>query len=181
MPGGRKMDRKQIIMGGLGGQGIILSGIVLAEAAVNDGKFAVQTQNYGPESRGGASRADVIIADGEIFYPKVVCADIFLALSQEAFEKYLKFTDENTIIIVDENIDTKDRADCKKYDIIKCAYDEIKKPFTVNMIALGIINGLTDIASGESMKRAIEKKVPKGTFDINYNAYEKGYNKSKNR
>lgn len=175
------MNKKQIIMGGLGGQGIILSGIVLAEAAVCDGKFAVQTQNYGPESRGGASRADVIIDDGEIYYPKVMCADIFLALSQEAFEKYLKYTDENTIVVVDENINTRDRINCRKYDIIRYAYDDLKKPFTVNMIALGIINGLTDITSEESMKKAIEKKVPRGTFEINYNAYEKGYNKSKNR
>ncbi len=168
------MAKKQVILGGLGGQGIILSGIILAEAAVLDNKFTVQTQNYGPESRGGASRTDVIISDDEIFYPKVYKADIFLALSQEAFDKYIKFTDEKTKIIIDENIIVKELENYKKFDIIKYAYNTLKKPFTVNMISLGIINGLTGIVTDSSMENSIKGRVPTGTFDINYLAYKSG-------
>jgi 2-oxoglutarate ferredoxin oxidoreductase subunit gamma len=175
------MDKRQLIMGGLGGQGIILSGIIIAEAAVMDGKFAVQTQNYGPESRGGASRTDVIISDNEIFYPKVACADIFLALSQEAFDKYFKYTSQSSLVILDNNIKVKDSMNNCKFNIIEYAYNSLKKPMTVNMISLGIINGLSQAVSEESMKRAIEAKVPRGTFEINYSAYECGRNMSINK
>lgn len=168
------MAKKQVVLGGLGGQGIILAGIILAEAAVLDNKFTVQTQNYGPESRGGASRTDVIISEHEIFYPKVSCADIFLALSQEALDKYIKYTDEKTIIIVDENINVKELENYKKFDIIKYAYNIIKKPFTINMISLGIINGLAGIVTDDSIKNSIKARVPSGTFDINYLAYKNG-------
>lgn len=175
------MNKCRIILGGLGGQGIILSGIILAQAAIMDGKYAVQTQNYGPESRGGASRCDVIISEGEIFYPRVSFADIFLALSQEAFEKYLKYTDSSTSIIVDESIFDNDLKKITKFDIIKYAYNNLKKPFTVNMISLGILNGLKNVVSQDSMKKAIKQRVPKETFDINFSAYERGYNMTINR
>ena len=79
---------KQIVLTGTGGQGLILAGIILAEAAVLDGKQAIQTQSYGPEARGGASRAEVLISDEAIDYPKVLKADTLLAMSQEAFNKY---------------------------------------------------------------------------------------------
>ena len=74
---------KQIVLSGTGGQGLILAGIILAEAAVLDGKQAIQTQSYGPEARGGASKAEVIISDEAIDYPKVLDADVLLAMSQE--------------------------------------------------------------------------------------------------
>lgn len=175
------MSKSQIIMGGLGGQGIILSGIVLAEAAVFDGKYSVQTQNYGPESRGGACRTDVIISDLEIFYPKVQNADIFLALSQEAFNKYYKYSRRASIIIIDKNINTNQLENCNKFDIIKYAYNVIKEPFTVNMISLGIINGLTGIVKNNSIMSAIKKRVPKGTFDVNYSAYKSGFQLTKEK
>ena len=78
---------KQIVLTGTGGQGLILAGIILAEAAVLDGKQAIQTQSYGPEARGGASRAEVLISEEAIDYPKVRKADTLLAMSQEAFNK----------------------------------------------------------------------------------------------
>ena len=87
------MYKKQIIFGGCGGQGIILSGIITADAAVNDGLNVVETQNYGPESRGGASRSDVIISDEEIYYPEVIKADIMVLLSQESYERYKYYSD----------------------------------------------------------------------------------------
>ena len=83
------LKRTEIRLAGEGGQGMILAGIILAEAAaMYDDKYAVQTQSYGPEARGGASKAEVIIDSGEIDYPEVINADVLVALSQEACDKY---------------------------------------------------------------------------------------------
>ena len=80
--------RTEIRIAGFGGQGIILAGLLLGKAAIKDGKYAVQTQSYGPESRGGAARSEVVISDQVIDYPKVVEADILIALSQTAYDKF---------------------------------------------------------------------------------------------
>jgi 2-oxoglutarate ferredoxin oxidoreductase subunit gamma len=168
------MYKKQIIFGGCGGQGIILSGIITADAAALDGLNVVETQNYGPESRGGASRSDVIISDADIYYPEVINADIMVLLSQESYERYRSYANSNTIIISDEDILIKGFLNVNKYNIIKYAYNNLKKPFTVNMISLGILQGLTEVVSFNSMKSAIEKNVPGRTFDINFNAFLHG-------
>ena len=82
------MKHWEFLLSGSGGQGMVLAGLILAEGAVMAGKNAVQTQTYGPEARGGASKAEVIISDGEIDYPKVVKPDFLLAMSQDAYSKY---------------------------------------------------------------------------------------------
>lgn len=174
------MCKKQIILAGTGGQGIILMGIILANAALFDGKYVIQTQNYGPESRGGASRADVIISNEEIYHPRVINADIFLALNQESFNKYKGYADENTILIVDSLVNTGEYKS-RSFNIVEHTYNVIKKPMTINMVALGVINGLTGIVSNASMEKAIEKSVPKGTIDINHFAYTQGYVLLKNK
>lgn len=168
------MSKREIIIGGTGGQGIILSGIILADAAVRDGNFVIQSQNYGPESRGGASRADVIVSDREIYYPKVRNADVLLALSQEAFKKYTRYAGEDSIIIVDSSVNTGDMKNIKSFKVLEYAYNILLKPFTVNMISIGIINAITNIVSNESVIKSIERNVPTGTFDINFTAYEAG-------
>jgi 2-oxoglutarate ferredoxin oxidoreductase subunit gamma len=171
---GTIMFKKEIIIGGTGGQGIILSGVILAEAAVNDGNHVIQSQNYGPESRGGASRADVIISDKEIYYPKVKYADIFLALSQEAYNKYIKYTSENSIIIADSSVDGGKVRNIKSFNIVEYAYNILLKPYTVNMISIGIINSICNVVSDEAVIKSIKKNVPSGTFEINFTAYEAG-------
>ncbi|RLC89501.1 MAG: 2-oxoacid:ferredoxin oxidoreductase subunit gamma, partial [Chloroflexi bacterium] len=93
--------RYEVRLAGTGGQGAILAGILLAEAAVRDGKNVVQTQSYGPEARGGASRAEVVISDGEIHYPKVLQADITLCMSQEACDRYGKRMRRGGLLILD--------------------------------------------------------------------------------
>src|SRR5512133_3587990 len=96
-------SRTEIRLAGEGGQGMILAGIILAEAAaIYDGKNAIQTQSYGPEARGGASKSEGIIGSGELDYPEVINADILLALSQEACDKYASNLTKNGVLIVDE-------------------------------------------------------------------------------
>lgn len=98
------MKYTEIRLSGSGGQGIILMGIILAEAAIMNGVNAIQSQSYGPEARGGASKAEVIINDGEIDFPKVRKPDILLALTQEAFDKYIVDIKEGGIVILDEKL-----------------------------------------------------------------------------
>ena len=94
-------ERLEIRLAGMGGQGMILAGIILADAAFRDGKNAVQTQSYGPEARGGASRSEIVISNQEIDYPEVIQADILLCMSQEACDKYYGNLEKNGLLIVD--------------------------------------------------------------------------------
>ncbi|MGD0753404.1 MAG: 2-oxoacid:acceptor oxidoreductase family protein, partial [Anaerolineales bacterium] len=97
--------RTEIRLAGEGGQGMILAGIILAEAAaIYDGKMAVQTQSYGPEARGGASKSEVVIAAGEIDHPEVLSADVVVTLSQEAFDKYADSVKPGGLLIVDDEV-----------------------------------------------------------------------------
>lgn len=168
------MQRKQIMICGTGGQGIILAGIILARAAVLDGYNVVMSQNYGPESRGGSSRCDIILSNSEIFYPEVTHADIFITLSQESFNKFNRYIGEDTYVIADKNIYTGVLQNVEKIDIIEYAYNIIKKPQTVNMLSLGIIMGKANIVSDLSMREAIKKSVPEKTISANMFAFDTG-------
>lgn len=168
------MDKREIIFTGLGGQGIVKSGIILAEAAVLEGRHVVQTQNYGPESRGGSCRADVIIWDKDISYPRVDSADIILALSQSGFDKYKANTSEDTIVIADETVNIEGVNNGVKLPLIKAAEDELKNPQSINMLCLGALAAITKLVDYESLKKAISDNVPKATIDKNMIAFHKG-------
>ncbi|WP_202710910.1 2-oxoacid:acceptor oxidoreductase family protein [Sporosalibacterium faouarense] len=168
----------EIRLSGSGGQGLILGGIILAEAALNDGKNAVQSQSYGPEARGGASKAEVIISDNDINYPKVRECDILLSLTQLACDEYLHTLKENGVLVIDESVKTPDRDDIKVYSlpILKTASEKIRKPMVANIVALAVINQITKVTTKESLEGAVLKRVPRGTEDINTNALKEGFN-----
>ncbi|SDY89971.1 2-oxoacid:acceptor oxidoreductase family protein [Tindallia californiensis] len=170
----------EIRLGGSGGQGLILGGIILAEAAILDNKNAVQAQSYGPEARGGASKAEVIISDGHIDYPKVQHADVFLALTQKACDKYLSELKMNGLLIVDDKIEinptTYENFKIVKVPILKTALDDLKKGMVANIIAMAVIQQLTHVISKESLETAVLKRVPKGTGELNKKALLAGYN-----
>jgi len=168
----------EIRLSGSGGQGLILAGIILAEAAILDGKNVVQTQSYGPEARGGSSKAEVIISNGEIEYPKVREADILLALTEDAYESYKNAVKKNGLIILDSSIKNYDKLDNRilRVSVIETAYNDLKRPMVVNIISLGVIAKVTSVVSKESLIEAIKRKVPKDTVTVNIDAFEKGYN-----
>lgn len=168
----------EIRLSGSGGQGLILGGIILAEAALNDGKNAVQSQSYGPEARGGASKAEVIISHDEINYPKVRECDILLSLTQVACDKYLDKLKKDGVLILDENVKVPNRDDVKVYSlpIIRTATEKIGKPMVSNIVALAVINSITNVTSNESLEKAVLKRVPRGTEEINTNALKEGFN-----
>ena len=168
----------ELRLSGSGGQGLITAGIILAEAALKDNKNAVQTQSYGPEARGGASKAEVIISDQGIDFPKVTLPNMTLALTQIACDKYIKDISEEGTIIVDEDIQLPEGLKAKhiyKVPIIKTARNEVGKEIVANIVALGLIVGLTGIVSRESLEAAIMSRIPKGTEDLNRAALHKGY------
>ena len=169
---------KQIVLTGTGGQGLILAGIILAEAAVLDGKQAIQTQSYGPEARGGASRAEVLISDEAIDYPKVLKADTLLAMSQEAFNKYADHIGAGGSLVVDSTYvrELKEtKAKLIALPITRAAKEQLGRDMFANIIALGAIVGLTETVSRESLVAAVLARVPKGTEDKNRQAIDIGF------
>lgn len=168
----------EIRLSGSGGQGLILAGIILAEAAIIQGDNAIQSQSYGPEARGGASKAEVIISEDEIHFPKVEEADILLSLTQVAFDKYVDSTKEDGILVLDASIEIPEDLKVKeviRIPILDTASEVIGKKMVANIVALGAIQELSGIVEKEYLEKAVLSRVPKGTEELNKNALEEGY------
>lgn len=172
------MRQYEIRLTGSGGQGLITCGIILAEAAILDGKNALQSQSYGPEARGGASKAEVIISDNEIVYPKITECDLLLSLTNEACNKYLKSLKKGGILVIDSTVERPERDDIIVYQIpiIQTANEELKKSMVANIVALGALNKILNLVSEISLEKAVLERVPKGTEELNKKALMKGRN-----
>jgi 2-oxoglutarate ferredoxin oxidoreductase subunit gamma len=175
--------RTEIRLSGEGGQGLVLAGKVLAEAAaIYDNKNATQSQSYGPEARGGASRSEVIISDEEIDYPKAVNLDLLLALTQESCSRYWKDLKDDGVLLVDsDSVKNIPEGPFKvfKVPIINIAEREVGKALVANIVALGIITGLAKVVSEEAVESAILARVPKGTEELNVKAFKAGLQAAK--
>ncbi len=173
------MERYEIRLSGSGGQGLILAGKILAEAAaIYEGLNAVQTQSYGPEARGGASKAEVVISDTEIEYPKAIELDLLLSLTQESCMKYSSDLKEGGILIIDSSF-VKDppEGDYRVYSapISEIAINRVGKAVVTNIVALGILTMISKVVSEDSIKKAILARVPKGTEELNMKAFDEGF------
>jgi len=169
--------RKECRLCGYGGQGIVLAGLILAEAAgICEGKCVVQSQDYGPAARGGASKTDVVISDSEIDYPKATQLDLLVALSQRGFDEYGGDLKKDGILIVDSNNVRLARGSAgHRFPMTEIARDKIGNPVTVNMVALGTIAGAASIVKLESLKEAMLGRVPAHTHEQNLAALMAGY------
>ena len=172
--------RQEIRLAGFGGQGIILAGVILGEGAVLDGNEAVQTQSYGPESRGGAARSEVVISDEEIDYPRVISPDIMIALSQPGFESYYKDLGPQSILIVDEDMVKIDKLKGKiKAKVFKAPFsktaDQLGNRIITNIIMLGCITAATGVVSEKNMMIAVKARVPKKFEELNVKGFKKGF------
>lgn len=166
----------EIRLSGSGGQGLILAGIILAEAAILDGKNAVQSQSYGPEARGGASRSEVIISNASIDYPKVSKSDILLALTEEAMMKYKSSLREDGLLIIDSSIKKPDGSfKVLSVPILKTAQEKVGKSIVANIVSLGTLALVTKIVSKEAIEKAVLDRVPKGTEELNKKALYEGF------
>ena len=172
-------DRHEIRLSGSGGQGLILAGVILAEAAtIYEDKNAVQSQSYGPEARGGASKSEVIISEDDIDYPKATSIDILLSLTQEAANKYYHDVKPTGLAILDDDMvktAPKGEFKCTSFPIIKTAKETTGRAMVANIIALGIIVAIKDVVSRESIEKAVLSRVPKGTEELNKKALHEGF------
>jgi 2-oxoglutarate ferredoxin oxidoreductase subunit gamma len=170
--------RVEVRFSGFGGQGIVTAGIILARAAsIHDGKNAVQTQSYGPEARGGASRSEVIISDEEILYPKVLNPDIFVVMSGQAMQKYIRDLKKDGTVIYDSSLikTPPERGKAFAVPATLLAKRELGKTIVANIILLGALTSITGIVSREAIEKAVLESVPKGTEELNKKALHIGF------
>jgi 2-oxoglutarate ferredoxin oxidoreductase subunit gamma len=171
-------SRQEVLLTGSGGQGLILASIILAEAAVSDNKNVVQTQSYGPEARGGASMAGVIIDVDTIEYPKVTRPTVLLAMNEASCKKYLPRVDPAGLVIVDATFVAgpfpADRP-VLSYPITRLAREKLGREVVANMVALGVLNAAARLVDREILKDCILKRAPKGSGEINQQAFALGY------
>jgi len=171
-------NRQEILLTGAGGQGLILASIVLARAAVDDNKNVVQTQSYGPEARGGASMAGVIIDVDAIEFPKVTEPTVLLCMNQASFNKYLPRIKPGCLVIVDSTFVSgpfREEYQVQSYPITSTAREVLKKEVVANMMALGVVNAAANLVDREIFKESIFELAPKGSGEINQQAFELGY------
>ena len=169
--------RQSFRFSGTGGQGLITAGIILAEAALLDDKLAVQSQSYGPEARGGSSKAEAIISDEPIHFGRVICPNTLLVLSQEAANKYTADCDASTTVITDTLFVHEVPGTYGKRVDLPIPHKNKKKrgkTLIANIVALGAVVALTKCVSKEAITQAVLNRVPKGTEEANKKALEAG-------
>jgi 2-oxoglutarate ferredoxin oxidoreductase subunit gamma len=169
-------DRLEIRLAGSGGQGLILAGMILAEAAgIHEGKFVTQTQSYGPEARGGASKSEVVVSNQEIDYPQAVKPDILLCMTQTACDAYIFDVKPGGTIIVDSSlVHHLPTTRAIALPFTKIAREEIGREMMANIVALAALITLTGVVSRKSLEDAVLARVPKGTEALNRKALEAG-------
>lgn len=169
-------SRYEIRLAGSGGQGLILAGIILAEAAgTYDGKFVCQTQSYGPEARGGASKSEVIISDAEIDYPKAISPDVFLAMNQKSLDAYIFDLKPEGMLIVDaSSVRELPSIPAVAIPFTQIAREDLGKMMVANIVALAALAVLTGAVTLPSLKAAVLNRVPPATKELNQKALEAG-------
>jgi 2-oxoglutarate ferredoxin oxidoreductase subunit gamma len=168
--------RYEIRLSGSGGQGLILMGIILAEAiGIYDGKFVAQTQSYGPEARGGSSKSEVIVSDEEIDYPKAMQLDLLLAMNQKSCDEFYPDLKPESLLIVDSTFVTQVPT-MKAFQIpfTRMAREKFKREVVANIIALGALTQLSPMISSKAVESAVLARVPKGTGKLNRDALKAG-------
>ena len=169
-------ERYEVRLAGLGGQGLILAGIIFAEAVgIHDGKFVTQTQSYGAAARGGFSRSDVVISDEEIYFPKATRLDLLLAMSQSAYEDNINYLKPDGMLVIDSTyVNTEGKGDAIAVPFSKIARERFGRENVANIIALGAIAQVFPHVSVKAMEKAVLDKVPKAHVELNKNAFEEG-------
>jgi len=171
-------ERVEFRFSGSGGQGILLAAAILAEAAAALGRRVVQTQSYGPEARGGASKSEVIIAGEAIDYPEVQHPDVSLVLSQAAYVKYAGDTKPGGLLIYDSGLVEVDPDDLS---VVRCglpftqvASDELGKKVVTNIVALGALARVSEVLPADAVRDAVLARVPAKFRELNAQAFDLG-------
>jgi 2-oxoglutarate ferredoxin oxidoreductase subunit gamma len=172
------MERCRMVFSGSGGQGVITASIILAEAAVlYENLNAVQSQSYGAEARGGATRSDVIVSDSMIDYPKVIQPNILVCLTQEAYNKFYRIIRPGGLLLTDTRyVKTQKKVDAQQRELAmyQSIMDKIGKPIVFNICMLGTVIAMTDLLAPDSIMRVLENRIPADFLEINRQAMDLG-------
>jgi len=178
------MERSRIVFSGSGGQGVITAAIILAKAAaIFEGKNAIQSQSYGAAARGGATRTDIVIADSEINFPKVIQPNILVSLTQESYNKFSPIIRPGGLLLVDSKyvtIGKKVDAKHKVLPMFDTVLKEIGKPIVFNICMLGALIGITKLIKPESILKVLETTIPKDFMEMNKKALAMGIKMGEN-
>lgn len=175
------MSKVDIRICGMGGQGVIMSGLVIGKAAaIYEDKWSTMIQSFGPEARGSTCAAQVMISDEHIGYPYIKKSDVFLVFSQAGYEKYVDELKDGAILVYEDELVTLDSrvpAGATTFGIpaTRIAQEKIGRVITFNMVMLGFFAASSDIVSLDALKKSIIDSVPDGTQDPNIKAFEAGY------
>jgi len=172
------MEKCRMVFSGSGGQGVITASIILAEAAVlYEGLTAVQSQSYGAEARGGATRSDVIISDSVIHFPKVIQPNVLICLTQDAYGKFYPIIRPGGLLITDTRfVQTEKKVDAqqKEMAIYETVMAKIGKPIVFNISMLGALIALTGLVKPESIMKTLENRIPEDFLEMNRSALDLG-------
>jgi len=167
-----------IRIAGFGGQGVILAGMVIGKAAaIYDGKFAVLTQSFGPEARGSACSAQLIVSNEPILYPYLTEADVAVVMSQEAYTRFGSALKPGGLLLYEQDLIHLQRANhhIRSYGIPATRLaEELGRKLVLNMVMVGFVTALAGLATPQAIRKAIGDSVPKGTENLNLAAFEKG-------
>ncbi len=173
------MAKTEIRVTGFGGQGVILCGYLIGKsAAIHDNKHSTLTQSFGPEARGSACSAQVIVDDDQILYPYLTEADILICMSQEAYSKFEPELKNTGLLLVDEDLvkDAKAREKVKLYKIPATRFaEELGRKIVLNIVMLGFFTAISKLINKEAVRKTVETSVPKGTEELNLKAFDKGF------
>lgn len=170
-------QRTELRICGYGGQGVILAGYIIGHAVtIHDHEYATYIGDYGPEARGGACRADVVISDEPVSYPYITAPTVLVAMSQQAYNKYHGQNHEDSLVIIDEDL-VKPTGEHRRLLSIPARRiaEELGRVAVANVVMLGFIAAVTDLVSAGSLKKSLLAAVPKGTEELNMKAFDRGY------
>lgn len=175
--------RYEIRLSGLGGQGILTMGRLLGQAlALGHGYYVAQTQSYGPEARGGASRADLVVGSEPISYPKAEYLDLLVALSQEAVASYHHYLKPGGSLLVDTGLVRQTPSNLfLGLPFTDLARKKLKAPQTANLVALGAVTFLLAFARRELMRASLKHSLPERFRESNLKAFNLGYTEAQRR
>ena len=173
------MPLTEIRVAGFGGQGVIMAATVIGRAVcIHEQKYATMTQNFGPEARGGACSAQVVLSSEPVLYPYVTGTDVSIILSQEAFTKFGGEIRPNGILLVEQDLVRVSnlKTGVRVYGVPATRLaEELGKRMMLNIVMVGFFGAVTGLVSPEALKAAVVDAVPPHTREANVKAFESGY------
>jgi 2-oxoglutarate ferredoxin oxidoreductase subunit gamma len=173
------MPLTEVRVAGFGGQGVILSAIVLGKAAsIHQGEFATMTQNFGPEARGGACSAQLMLSDKPVLYPYVTQPDVLVVMSQEAYVKFAPELREGGLLLIERDLvrvtDLPKQTRIYSVPATRLA-EELGKRMVLNIVMVGFFTSVTQLLDADAVRKAVADSVPSSFRDLNLKAFDKGY------